>query len=571
MAPNENQIAEDKAKELHLVADTNLFFEFKKLEELPWCELNADPIVILVTKPVLDEIDKHKKSNGRTKDRVMSIFKMLRSSLKNDSADTVIQEKSPRVLLRHVGGVAPDEELRDKIDFNKNDDRLVGILSTLINKQNAVQTELFTDDTGPVSTAKGLNLPFKFIDDSWRRPPQQTSETKRIKSLEKDLEAYRAQEPDIKICYGDKVDDGALKIVRRVAKPLSSQELQSVLQKLKSKHPLENDFTPPSERVVTSPITRSRTKYTYEAPSQEEIDTYRDVNYPKWLDECQTIFGKLGKQNSSPEEKVPVSWTISNKGTRPATHVRIEFKAEGALALIRARKDDSQDDCEGEDTPSTQQQVLRLPSPPIAPTFRESKEQIATPNTKTIKGVDIAKLDYSGKSPSKTLFASGALGAVERSLLGPQSATATLRQFHNSPISRILESQQRFDSLINPPHLKAMTAFTYPTIESTTPRIDLNAFRAPEHDPEAFYFDKWDTNIPVDNGALTCDLWRHQRDSEGFEFEVLFTNDGDVRGAVLCTVHAENLTKPAELRLPVSREIEEFSSIDAAIEMIDSL
>ena len=43
--------------ELYLVADTNLFFECKSLDQLPWSELGADPIVILLTKPVPDEID----------------------------------------------------------------------------------------------------------------------------------------------------------------------------------------------------------------------------------------------------------------------------------------------------------------------------------------------------------------------------------------------------------------------------------------------------------------------------------------------------------------------------------
>ena len=42
------------SREVHLVADTNLFFECKALEELRWDELGYDPIVILLTKPVLD-------------------------------------------------------------------------------------------------------------------------------------------------------------------------------------------------------------------------------------------------------------------------------------------------------------------------------------------------------------------------------------------------------------------------------------------------------------------------------------------------------------------------------------
>ena len=55
--------------ELHLVADTNLYFECCSLEDLPWESLGYDPIVLLLAKPVLDEIDKHKNANGRTRKR----------------------------------------------------------------------------------------------------------------------------------------------------------------------------------------------------------------------------------------------------------------------------------------------------------------------------------------------------------------------------------------------------------------------------------------------------------------------------------------------------------------------
>ena len=34
------------------VADTNLFFECKRLEDLVWGELGVDPVHIIVTKPV---------------------------------------------------------------------------------------------------------------------------------------------------------------------------------------------------------------------------------------------------------------------------------------------------------------------------------------------------------------------------------------------------------------------------------------------------------------------------------------------------------------------------------------
>ena len=90
-----------------------------------------------------------------------------------------------------------------------------------------------------------------------------------------------------------------------------------------------------------------------------------------------------------------------------------------------------------------------------------------------------------------------------------------------------------------------------------------------KHDKEAFYDDDWPTDEAVVSGAMTCDLYRHQNGEERFEVDVLFPPDGDVSGAVVCTVHAENLTEPVSVRIPVSRCIEEYSVFEQAQALVD--
>ena len=75
--------------------------------------------------------------------------------------------------------------------------------------------------------------------------------------------------------------------------------------------------------------------------------------------------------------------------------------------------------------------------------------------------------------------------------------------------------------------------------------------------------------MPVKRGALTCELFRHKRGDELFEVNVLFPDDGDVTGAVRCTVEAENLTKPVELLTPVSRTIETYSLAATAEALVE--
>jgi PIN domain len=147
--------------EVHLVADTNLFFECKALEELAWSELAYDPVVILLTKPVLDEIDKYKKGSGRTRKRALEIFQRVRGMLESSAQEVEIQASSPRVVLRRTPpSVAPDPAHKDHLDYAKTDERLIGIASTLSAQASGYDVKLFTDDTGPASTGRsGRALP----------------------------------------------------------------------------------------------------------------------------------------------------------------------------------------------------------------------------------------------------------------------------------------------------------------------------------------------------------------------------------------------------------------------------
>ncbi|MCC8964291.1 hypothetical protein H8A95_18685 [Bradyrhizobium sp. Pear76] len=60
------------------------------------------------------------------------------------------------------------------------------------------------------------------------------------------------------------------------------------------------------------------------------------------------------------------------------------------------------------------------------------------------------------------------------------------------------------------------------------------------------------------------------RRDELFEFNVLFGKAGDVRGVVQCTVHADNLTVPAQARVIVERTIEPLGMFDLAKAMVDT-
>ena len=147
--------------------------------------------------------------------------------LASSAQEVEIQTSSPKVVLRRMPSVAPDPAHKDHLDYSKTDERLIGIVSTLAAQASGYDVKLFTDDTGPASTADGMGVPYLMINQSWRRPAAETTEEKKIKDLEKDLATYRRQEPTIAIGRCEPADESnVVAVVRKVATPLTEAEVE---------------------------------------------------------------------------------------------------------------------------------------------------------------------------------------------------------------------------------------------------------------------------------------------------------------------------------------------------------
>lgn len=547
------------------VADTNLFFECKRLEEISWVDLAVDPVVIVLTKPVLAEIDKHKKGGARTRKRAIEISGRIREMLAGLSPEVVIQETGPRVILRLMPILQPAPELAGSLDYSINDDRIVGTVATLSKDEAFASVSMLTDDSVAASTVQGLRMSFVLIPESWKRPPEETTEAKRIKDLEKDISVYRAQEPVISIS-GDAVDAN---VVRRVALPLEPPEIDQLIGKLRARHPAEENFTAPEAEYQAD-----GTEISYDAPDAETIRKYSSEDYPKWIETCRSIFVSLHKGRVEPEAKAALTFSVANGGTRPASKMRVSFEAIGNTYLSR----DAHDPDEGEDDDdgqSARPPVPKLPAPPVAPAVR----RIVKRPPAASKGVDIATLRLTGSGLNISELAKtsrGLMGGLGPHLDAMRSAQAMYDNLYGtgaladlargigpmSDVMRMAEEHNRLSrSIFQPTDISSPTYFDMPSIRLPS---------MPErHNPEGFYYDQWPKGTPTKRGALTCDLFRHQRDEETFEVNVLFPNDGDVTGAVRCIVEAENLTKPVELLMSVSRKVEAYSLMTIADEMVE--
>ncbi|TBY27437.1 PIN domain-containing protein [Rhizobium leguminosarum] len=549
-------------KTIHLVADTNLFFECKALEQLPWSDLGYDEVVLVLTKPVLDEIDKHKKAAGRTRSRALEIYGRLRGMLTNSLKEVEIKASMPRVVLRSLSSAKPDPSLKDDLDYAKNDERIVGIASTLNSAADGYEVKLFTDDTGPAMTAADFSVPFLMIPPGWRRPSAETPEDKRIKELEKENALYRLQEPKIEIGRCELADEsGHIQVMRGVAVPLTSEDVEILIERLKAKHPVKIDFTPP-ETKVTKDHLGGVTTIDYAAPPDDKIEEYRSSTYPNWLERCRQALRSVHEGRDVMEQAVVIDWPMSNKGTRPASKVRIEFVAKGALRLRRIeepkRIEDGDEELVVEDErPSPP--LRTLPPPPTPPAFEKTVTRATASKSSPLAAeIKLASLMAAGRqSDTRDAIARAAAGGF-----GPTDRLSRQLRQLTSLDAAILGRPSYLDPLLSSgqPH---DFSFVRPLIS------DFRAQLPSPKDPESFYYD-WPADDDVVKGALTCELWRHHSDVETFDFEVSFVGDGPARGTIECTVHADNLTKPVEARLVISRTIESLNMFDVAEAMVEN-
>jgi hypothetical protein len=538
------------------VADTNLFFECHRLEDIQWADLAVDEIVIGLVRPVLGEIDKHKKAGGRTRKRAVEMSGRLREMLEAETQDAQISKAGPSAVLRLLSLAKPAPSLADELDYSINDHQIIGIVAALIDEGAYASVSLLTDDAMAASTAQALGLSVHLIPGTWKRQPQETDEAKKIKDLEKDLATYRAQEPVLDI--SEDTENASLKhVVRRVALPLAPNEIEKLIDELKARHPETTDFMVPASETLPD-----GTEVSFTPPDPDTVQKYASQEYPGWVEACRRVLTSLHEGRTEAEPRLSLSFVLKNTGTRPATKTRVTFEALGDIQICRGLLDPDDEEGQSAASKSSGASSQSLPAPPRAPTpTRHVKKPPTNVTTQTGGDRILPPAVLSALQSGALTNAMRALGAQSdlQKLIGP-NLTGILG---NDTLAELRRGALWSERLGVAP---GISSFSYqPEILSSTPEW----FEPEAHDPEAFYFDDWPKSQPVKGGGLTCDLFRHGRTMAFNEIDLVFPANGDVSASVRCTVEAENLTVPSQCTIRVSRTVESYSLLQIALEMVD--
>jgi hypothetical protein len=476
---------ENLANEVTLLVDTNLFLECSSLTKLPWHELGYASVELIVSRPVQQELDNHKKKkSGRTFKRALEATKLIRDLVTSGQSKRVVRDSGPRVILSIMPASPIQPDLNEQLDPASNDDAIILRMLQYQRDNETANVSLFTHDTGPMATAVSIGAPFIPIPDTWLMREQHDTATKEIKKLKTELQQLRSQEPlfDIKVLDKNGVKISRLDIEVSDYEALTCEQVYVLIEDIRQKFPMAIEFG------------------TAASASDEDIQKFQQESYPEWISTCraylEALHGRLNARAFWPE----IDFVIGTSGTRPALRSSVRFVAKGSIQIFWSKNSDTDDDSITEHTI----EAVELPNPPLPP-----------------RGT------WRGKTPN---------------------SPAAIAQ-------RVAQLRQH------------IPATRFPSLE-----LDLTLVRRlTPNDPDSFYWKHGRPTMPTSAAELTCENWRHNVVDEHFKFRVTTSASANISGAIQCEIHAENLSDPVSITLPVKIERTAKSTFDHAQNLVGDL
>ena len=357
----------------YLFPDTNFFIQCRPLTELDWSEWTEFAEVhLIVCRTVQNEIDNLKHSgNDRKGQRARRATQVFRRIIINQERFLLVNDASPRVKLYFLPPSLPSPELKDRLDYDKPDNEIIGHVYSFRQAHPNEDVRLLTLDVGPMVTADGLGLPFSPISDAWILQPENNPAEREIARLKNEVDQLKKSDPSFQVkCIDDEGGEVAvLEAECKVYAPLDDHEIQELLDLLRKRFPIATDFGDKKRsnrpRTIDSGVSQAAFS-TWLAPrvfpaSDREIANYKDREYPNWVDTCTRVLSNLHKALQREEGLPRARFAIKNIGTRPGRDTLVEFGARGNFKLAPP-PDDFPDWYWGEKTIT-----LRLPPSPRPP------------------------------------------------------------------------------------------------------------------------------------------------------------------------------------------------------------
>lgn len=188
---------------MYLFVDTNVLLHGKDFNSIDWSKLvDTKNIVIMISRPVQEEIDKLKNlGNSRRSRRAKKWSSLFRKLVDvSDNNETICSgtidvevRLSPRVNYSNISDYDLDDISRpdNKIIFEALEFRKTNLPTT--------DVRLLTNDSNPMLTARFLGLDYVEFKDEFLEPPESDDRDKKIKDLQNNLQQMSSNLPVIQL------------------------------------------------------------------------------------------------------------------------------------------------------------------------------------------------------------------------------------------------------------------------------------------------------------------------------------------------------------------------------------
>jgi rRNA-processing protein FCF1 len=326
--------AGDESVEVFVFPDTNVFLHFQFFDEVDWAaQLGVKRVRIVLTQPVLAELDDHKFSGTRReKARAQKVLKRL---------DALDLSTKPVQLRPGVSVVALDSEPTDavfgqhRLSPQINDDRLAASVLEFIDANPGCRAIVVTDDTGLRVKARARGLEVVTPAESLRSEEEQDETERALEATRRELAAARSAVPKLHLTFksGDH-----LELTAKLVAPLEAATRERLLSDWRARHPLVS-ATPDSlvmldgKRVDMS-ILRSVPGYLSQQDAEAgnaTIDRYFQ-EYRTYLDAWPAMVNSYGRT-------IEISLVLENEGNLPADDVHLELWTDANGSWLEEQPD----------------------------------------------------------------------------------------------------------------------------------------------------------------------------------------------------------------------------------------
>lgn len=362
---------------LHLFPDTNVFIECRPLDQLDWSRWSEfDEVHLVVCRTVQREIDRQKNHHERKRVRnhakaAYSIFADLAKSAGAKHLPVRPSNPEVKLFLQPVG--LPSPKWNNVLDYSHPDDEIIGHLCTYAEQHSDADVRLLTLDAGPTMSARSLGLSVETVHEDWLLPPEHSDTERENARLKAEIAKLHKTEPKFSVACVDQIGN-KVEFLRQgwsIYGPLTDDEIDDLIQKLKRQHPIATDFglRTPGRRPATYSLDELReTGRASTLANAEKIRRY-NREYEEWIANCRAILSEIHTPLQDGIHPVMCYFEIENIGTRPGKSARVEFRATRGISV---RPPPWQPEWEEDESERVRQNRLRFPAPPKKPRVQQT-------------------------------------------------------------------------------------------------------------------------------------------------------------------------------------------------------